>query len=694
MNAMGTKGVLEYLGAPPLTGATGTRGQHWLRREVGDVLWLVLDRQGASMNTLDEAVLAELGALVDEAAAGHWRAVVLRSAKPSGFCAGADLAMFQGLASEMELVTRVAEANRVVDKLAALSAMTIAVVHGACLGGGLELALACDRIIARDDTTLGFPEVMVGLHPGLGGTARLTHRIQPIEAMKLMLTGRSLPAGKAKGLGLVDAVVPERNVGEAVRAALAGQMERLGSGAAAGALNLLPARLAIGRQLRAETQKRAPKQHYPAPHALIALWEKHGGDVPGMLAAEQASFARLLPLPETQNFIRDFFLRERLRANGKGKSEVRHVHVLGAGVMGAEIAAWCALKGMKVTLEDLSAAAIAKATAAAHALITRKLRGADALHALDRFVPDPRGHGLRHADMIIEAAPERMDLKRQILARLEAGARADAVLATNTSSLDLAQIAEGLKEPSRLVGIHFFNPVSKLELVEVVRHPKLDPDIVARAQRFVGAIGKLPLPVGNAPGFLVNRALMPYLGEALLMIDEGEQKERIDAAAVQFGMPMGPVELADQVGLDICLAVAETLAAGLTVETPGVPQWLRDKVAGKELGRKTGRGLYDYGSDGQPKKERVGKAPDAAMMVRLILPMLNAVAMTLEEGVVDDADSADAAMIFGTGFAPFRGGPIHYAGEIGFEKVAEALEELATRHGERFRPSGWWRKGG
>jgi len=682
----------QFLGPAPLTSTQGERGTHWIRHEDGDRLWFVLDKQGVSTNTLDEPVLSELRDLLDEVEQGEWKALVFRSAKPSDFAAGADLKQFVGIDTASAVRAKIDEANAVIDRIAALKIPTVAAIHGTCVGGGLELALACDWIVAREDASVGFPEVLVGLHPGLGGTARLTHRISPIEAMKLMLTGRTLKAAKACKLGIVDAVVPERDIANAVNAAITGRLARRGGGRVASAMNLLPARTAAAVQMRGETEKQAPKEHYPSPHALIDLWVRHGGSEEDMLKAERASFAALLPTETAQNLVRTFFLRERLKANGKGASGIGHVHVVGAGTMGAEIGAWCALRGLRVTIEDPNRAALGKAMAEAHKLFGRRLDDPERLRAKDRFVPDTHGNGVRHADLVIEAGPERPDLKRQIYARIEAEVRPDTILATNTSSLDLDALKQGLARPGRFVGIHFFNPVSRLELVEVVRHRTTDADVYETALRFVADIGRLPLPVKASPGFLVNRALMPYLGEALLMIDEGVQRERIDAAAEKFGMPMGPVELADQVGLDICLAVADSLGRDLDRPMPDVPQWLRDKVANGELGRKTRKGLYDYGSDGKPEKDKVRQAPDDAMRDRLILPMLDAMAAALDEDVVADADSADAAMIFGTGFAPFRGGPIHYARKRGFADISATLEALATELGPRFSPSGWWRK--
>ena len=684
----------DYLSPRPLTGTEGTRGTQWLTHEEGQRIWLILDKQDVSTNTLDEAVLRELDGLLDKVEQGDWKAVIFRSAKRSGFAAGADLKQFQGIETEAEIRARIGEANAVIDRIAALQQTTVAVVHGSCVGGGLELALACDFIVARDDASLGFPEVLVGLHPGLGGTARLTHRISPLEAMKLMLTGRTVDARKAKSLGFVDAVVAERNVANAVDKAVAGKMERRGGGTAAAAMNFYPARKAMAMQMRKQTEEKAPSEHYDAPYALIDLWEKHGGSMDEMLEAEHASFARLLPTETTQNLIRVFFLRQRLQQNGKGESGIARVHVVGAGTMGADIGAWCALKGMDVTIQDPSREALGKAVAKAHRLFDRKLRDPELLRAKDRFTPDLHGEGVRHADLIIEAAPEKPELKEKIYRQIEEKARPDAVIATNTSSLNLNDLAKHVQKPDRFVGIHFFNPVGKLDLVEVVRHDGSSSQVFETAQQFVGDIAKLPLPVTASPGFLVNRALMPYLGEALLMIDEGFQRERIDATAEAFGMPMGPVELADQVGLDICLAVADSLARDLDRPMPEVPRWLREKVERGETGRKAGKGLYDYDDDGQPRKDALDGEPNKEIAERLILPMLDAVASAIDEGVVEDADSADAAMIFATGFAPFLGGPMHYARSRGHGNIANALDRLEREHGTRFHPSSWWRKAG
>ncbi|HEX7037995.1 MAG TPA: 3-hydroxyacyl-CoA dehydrogenase NAD-binding domain-containing protein [Pseudomonadales bacterium] len=666
--------------------------QHWrLRRDADGVYWALLDQTGTAANTLNEPVLEELERIVERVRSDRPPGLVLRSAKPAGFAAGADIGMFRGLTDPVRVRELVERGHRVVNALADLDLPTVALIHGHCLGGGLELALACRYRFARRDASLGFPEVQLGLHPGLGGTARLPALVRPDEALKLMLTGRSISAERARSLGLIDAVAEERHFARAVQLAVAGQVERRGGGAAVRGMTLGPARMLVARQARSETAKRAREEHYPAPYRLLDLWERHGGSVDDMLRHEPASFAELLTGETAQNLVRVYFLREALRGRGKGRpSAIHRVHVIGAGTMGGDIAAWCAHRGLVTTLEDREARLIAPAIARATELFERRYddrRARQAAH--DRLVPDPSGAGRRKADLVIEAVPEDLELKRRIFGELEGQVKDGALLASNTSGLLLQDIGQGLRRPERLIGLHFFNPVARMQLVEVVRHPALDPALLARALAFVLELDRLPVPVQSAPGFLVNRILSPYLLEAVLLLDEGVAAERVDAAAEAFGMPMGPAALADQVGLDIALEVGEGLRATVEPTLPEVPEWVRRKVADGHLGVKSGRGIYEY-EGGTRKKRKAPESADPAHIDRLMLPMVNTAVTCLGEGIVDDADALDAAMVFGTGFAPFRGGPLHYARERGPEALRRRLEELAEQHGPRFRPSPYW----
>jgi len=665
---------------------------HWiLAKDEDGIAWLTLDRAGESTNTLSEEVIRDLDQMLTEIEGLDAKGLVMRSAKKGGFVAGADIRDFRGVTDPEEIAARMNEAHRIVDRLAGLKIPTVAVIHGHCLGGGLELALACDWRIATPDARLGFPEVLLGLHPGLGGTFRVPGLIDPLEAMTMMLTGKSAYAQKAIRLGLVDAVVEERHVEAVARAAVEGGLKRKGRGWQHAAFALGPARKLAGSRMRAEAEKKAPSKHYPAPHRLIGLWESYGGSAGTMQKAEIRSFSDLLTGEAAQNLIRVFFLREKLKGFAKGDSGVGQVHVVGAGAMGGEIAAWCAAQGKTVTLADLEPEALAKAVKKAAAFFDEKLHSSiERRDALDRLIPDFSGDGVAKADLVIEAIAEKADVKKKVFSDIAPKMKPGALLATNTSSIPLETLREGLPFPERLVGIHFFNPVTKMELVEIVSHDGASEVALLRARAFCGDIDRLPAPVRSTPGFLVNRALTPYLAEAFVMLDEGVKKETIDRFATDFGMPMGPVELADRVGLDVALEVAESLRTAVPEPLPEIPAWLREKVEKGDLGRKAGKGLYDYDDRGRPQKAKDTPRPDSAMADRLILPMLNACVRLLREGVVEDADALDGAMIFATGFAPFRGGPIHYARRRGGEEIVAALHALQVEHGERFRPTEGW----
>jgi len=673
--------------------AVSDQWQHWrLARDERDVAWLILDKKDAKANVLSESVLTELGEIVGELESRPPRGVVLRSTKASGFCMGADITEFSELGSETEVVDKLTSAHEVVDRFEALTCPTVAVIHGSCLGGGLELALACHYRLAVPGAKLGFPEVQLGLHPGLGGTERLTSLIDPIEAMTMMLTGKTASHGKASKLGLIDQVVEERHVEAAVQAVVAGDVEPGGNGVRGRLLSSKPARQLEVRKMRSESAKKAPSEHYPAPEALIELWQDFGGDSgPGMRKAEIASFAKLMMSETSRNLVRVFHLREKMKGLTRSKADpVRHVHVVGAGEMGADIAGWCAVRGLHVTLFDMEAEKLAQAVKKLSDLCEKKHRSeSERRDILDRLIPDFANQGVGTADLVIEAVPEKVDLKQKVYEEVEPRLKEGAILATNTSSIPLETLSEKVSDASRLIGLHFFNPVALMPLVEIVSHDKASDAVLDRARGFVGQIDRLPAPVRTAPGFLVNRALTPYLVEAMIMLDEGVSAESIDQVAEDFGMPMGPIELADQVGLDICLSVADMLRERLDSGMPPAPDWLRQKVEDGLLGKKTGEGLYRWKHGKADKKGKPEAAPDDTLD-RLILPMLNACMACLREQVIEDEVLADGAMIFGTGFAPFRGGPMNYARKRGSDNIRESLENLARSHGDRFQPDKGW----
>ncbi|MFB3116187.1 MAG: 3-hydroxyacyl-CoA dehydrogenase family protein, partial [Gammaproteobacteria bacterium] len=448
----------------------------------------------------------------------------------------------------------------------------------------------------------------------------------------------------------------------------------------------------LAKYLRKQVAKRAPEKHYPAPYALIDLWEKYGGDEKIMLMEEAISVAQLVSGGTAQNLVRVFLLQERLKSLGKGVDfQPKHVHVIGAGIMGGDIAAWCALKGLTVTLQDREPKFIAPAVKRAHALFKKRLKAPHLVQAAkDRLIPDQQGSGVKSADVVIEAIIENKEAKQELFSQIESLLKPDTILATNTSSIPLDELSETLQQPDRLVGIHFFNPVAKMQLVEIVEGENTSQENKNKAAKFCRCIDRLPLPVKSSPGFLVNRILMPYLMEAVKLLEEGVPAQVIDRAATDFGMPMGPILLADTVGLDICLSVAEILGEALGLN---VPEALRKKVKAGKLGVKSGQGFYQYKKGKQMKtKVNVDNSDSHSEDIadRLILQMLNESIACLREGVIGNMDLVDVGMIFGTGFAPFRGGPMHYMEQRGRQDIVDRLKELEGQYGERFAADAGW----
>jgi 3-hydroxyacyl-CoA dehydrogenase/enoyl-CoA hydratase/3-hydroxybutyryl-CoA epimerase len=589
---------------------------------------------------------------------------VIRSGKESGFVAGADVEEFTHIKDADDAMRMVRRGWDLYNKLAALPFPTLALVNGFCMGGGVELALACRYRIAVDQpgTRFALPEVMLGILPAWGGVMRLPRLVGPTAALDMLLTGRAVDAKRARRMGLVDAAVPPRiqenaarmMVLEAPRPRKLPLLQRLMASA--------PMRSIVAAMARKQVAKRASPDHYPAPYAILELWRRFDGDPFAPRPEDPASVIGLVEGDTARNLIRIFFLQERMKSLAKDSDfKAERVHVIGAGVMGGDIAAWCAMRGLTVTLQDQSPERIAPAMKRAADLFKRRLRDKPRIRdALDRLIPDVAGDGARRADVVIEAIFENLQAKRELFAKVEAVARPGAILASNTSSLKLADIGANFANPARLVGIHFFNPVAQLQLVEVVQGAGTDPEVAQKAAAFVRQIDKLPLPVKDSPGFLVNRVLGPYIDQALRLVDEGLAPETLDAAAVAFGMPMGPIELADTVGLDICLAVGKELAG----DHAEVPKQLAALVAAGNLGRKSGRGFYAW-KDGRAKKGSSGAVP-ADLSVKLMAPYLREARAAVTDGVVADADLADAGLIFGTGFAPFRGGPLNYLKEQGY----------------------------
>jgi 3-hydroxyacyl-CoA dehydrogenase/enoyl-CoA hydratase/3-hydroxybutyryl-CoA epimerase len=640
---------------------TATLAKHW-RWELDRqrLAWLTFDKQGESANTFSREALEELGAALDAIAAVKPEGLVIRSAKDN-FIAGADINEFTRFASAQEALAFNRLGWDTVQKLRDLPFPTTAMVNGFCMGGGLELALGCTYRVALDDpkTRFAFPEVMLGIWPSWHGLQWLPKLVGPSAALDMILTGRALDARRAKKIGLATEAVPLRVLENTARAVTleARAPRKLKF---ADRLMLGIGRSLVAAQARKQVARRARREHYPAPYAILDAWVKYDGDPFAAQDDPSCSLAALFEHPTTRNLIRIFFLQERMKGLAKGVDfKARHVHVIGAGVMGGDIAAVCAMRGITVTLQDTSPERIAPAVKRAAELFAKRLRDKHRERdALDRLIPDVAGAGAARADVVIEAIFENLQAKRELFAKVEAVARPDAVLATNTSSLKLAEVAAQFKDPARLVGIHFFNPVPQLQLVEVVSGANTDSTMAQKAAAFVRQIDKLPLPVKDSPGFLVNRVLGPYMQNAFRLLDEGAKPETIDAAMEEFGMPMGPIELADTVGLDICLAAGKQLAKHGAHGEPEAPQVLLNKVALGQLGKKTGQGIYRY-ENGKAVKGQPG-AWKPELVEALIEPYLAEAKAVLAEGIVADAELIDAGLIFGTGFAPFRGGPLHY----------------------------------
>ena len=661
--------------------------------DIDGIVWLTLDVTDSQTNTLTADVLLNLSIEMDTLSDKPPQGVVIRSAKKNGFIAGADINTFAEQHSIDDTFYAVRQVQDLFTRLENLPCPTVALIHGFCLGGGLELSLACDYRLAEDDpnTRIGLPEVKLGIHPGYGGSVRLIELIGVLPAMNIMLTGRTLSARAAQKMAIVDRIAPARHLERVARDLILNAPKKQQPSRLQQLVTSKLLRPVVAAVIRRRTRKQANPEHYPAPFALIDLWKNQPNNRQDYFAAEALSVATLIRSDTAQNLVRLFLLQDRLKGFGKQSDfKARHVHVIGAGVMGGDIAAWCALRGLHVTLQDQSAERIAPAIARAHTLFKRRLKIPCLVQAaMDRLTPDSSGDGVAKADVVIEAIFEDLDAKQALFKTIEPQLRPETLLATNTSSIPLESLASCLKQPKRLVGLHFFNPVAKMQLVEIVYGKATLKKWQKQAAAFARQIGRLPLPVKSSPGFLVNRILMPYLLEAIQMETEGIPILAIDKAATDFGMPMGPIELADSVGLDICLSVADMLAPSLGIS---VPDSLARFISQGHLGRKSGQGFYQYDSHNRRiTKSLQTEYPDNELIrQRLILRLINECVACLHEGIVDDAALLDAGMVFGTGFAPFRGGPMHYLQQQGAESLIQQLEQLTKIIGPQFKPESGW----
>lgn len=684
-----------------------------IRRDITDdqICILTFDRPDSAANIFDRATLEELAQHLDAIAQNNaLRGVVLISAKKSIFIAGADLHSMSQFTDPADLDQLIRLGQRTFDKLETLSIPTIAAIHGACVGGGYEICLACDYRVASSDraTKIGLPETQLGILPAWGGSTRLPRLIGLPKGLDIILGGKTVAAKQALKFGMVDEVVHKEYLLDYARGLLTRRGNRLMRRRKGLVTRLLNTRLAAGliaRRVRPQLHKKT-RGLYPAlPKALDIVTDGLNRSVADSLDLERKAILDLADTEACKNLIRLFFLQERAKkltaGPDAGKWSAKRVAVIGAGVMGAGIAQWTASRDVHVTLRDINAEQVAKGMTTIAKLFAEGARrkvftSVEARAAMDRITPVAAEVPLTNTDIVIEAAVEKMDLKKQIFRKLDELAGPRAILATNTSALSVSELAAATRHPERVVGIHFFNPVHRMQLVEVVIARQTSPDVASRAVKFVQQIGKLPVVVKDSPGFLVNRILMPYLIEAGHLFENGAGTENIDQAMLEFGMPMGPLRLIDEVGIDVANHVAETIAQHFATRLR-TPVLLGAMMQDGLLGRKSGKGFYLHdrrsrGSAVNTDAERFKKGALAAALtreelrMRMVLLMVNEAARCLEEGIVGEPADVDFGMVMGTGFAPFRGGPLRYADTVGVPHLVEEMYKLAAKGERQFAP--------
>jgi 3-hydroxyacyl-CoA dehydrogenase/enoyl-CoA hydratase/3-hydroxybutyryl-CoA epimerase len=685
-----------------------------------NILTILLDVPGKPVNTCTPQLLAELSAVVDLLVQSKPAGVIIASAKARSFNAGADLFTIRDMDPEQKKAY-LTQGQALFERIARLPMPTVAAINGDCLGGGFELALACTYRVAVDDgsITIGLPEVKLGLIPAWRGATRLPRMIGLTRALPILLAGKTMPPRKAKSSGLVDEVVrPEALRAAAKRLVMSRRQPQRPSLAQRLCAGLSPVRNRILATARRQTVERT-FDNYPAPLRVLDVVKTgyEQGQAAG-LAAEREALLQLTQTQATQNLLRLFFLRQGAKRRAadqlKAKpSEINHAAVIGGGTMGAGIVHALVRASIPVRLVEVTPAAVSAAIGRIRKLLDEdvsagRLDKLGARHAFNRVSPTTEWTGLDLADLVVEAVVETMDAKRDVFARLDKLTRPDAVLATNTSSLRVAEIAKAVNQRGRVIGLHFFNPVNKMPLVEIVRGPESHDAALATGVALATRIGKTPVLVADAPGFLVNRLLIPHLLEALAMATEGAPIVLVDEAMKRWGMPMGPFELLDEIGLDVGVHALKSLSQ-VQADGLSLPAAVEQAVAKGWLGRKSGKGFYIHektrkrGKEAKPqlngemarliapKVDSTGTAAVTSVpeeiQWRLVLPMVNEAARALSKGITDSADDIDLATVLGLGFAPFRGGLAKFAEDAELEPIVHRLEELAARHGPRFTPA-------
>lgn len=686
-----------------------------LKKE-GSLAIIEFDQAGEKANKLSSANMIRLLELLEKVESDtSIQALMIISKKPSIFIAGADIGEIKTLASGGASPESLMKLQSVFTYLENLRVPTLAAIHGASMGGGTELALACDYRIATDSpqTKIGLPEVLLGLIPGWGGTQRMPRLIGLEKSLDLILTGKTVDAVKAKKIGLVDKVVPAEYLYEkatewANRLGESGKKRVFETSSfKEKLLGSVPGGVWFACEQAKKQVLSKTKGNYPAPLAAIEVIKKtYGGDIESGLKVEADAFMKLMVTPESQNLIHVFYLNEKVKKD-KGaevKGTLKKIHtagVVGAGVMGGGIAQLFAAKNIRVRMKDIDWKAIAKGYESAHKVFAKKLKRRrikpyEVDNAMARIEGTTEWNGFSQLDIVVEAAVENMEVKKKIFKELAEKTSPETILATNTSSLSVNEIASGVKQTERVLGMHFFNPVDKMPLVEVIYAEKTSPEAIAAVVSFSKQLGKTPIVVKDSPGFVVNRILGPYLNEAIYLLKEGVRPLEMDELMEKFGMPMGPCALLDEVGLDVASKVSHVLY-GAFGERMQSPEGMEKVVEEKRLGKKSGTGIYRY-SEGEKQEDlslldvfgpesRASDLTDEIVVKRLVYCMINEASRCVEEKLVRDVSDIDVGMIFGTGFAPFRGGVLKYADSLGAESIVGELDIFVKKYGDRFKPS-------
>lgn len=692
--------------------------------EVRDsVGWIELDLQGEKVNKLSRQVMERITEILEQVRSNQQvKALVVISKKEKIYIAGADINEIKEISTEEEFFEAVQGGQEIMNQFEDLKVPVIAAIHGACVGGGCEFALACDYRIASDDksTKIGLPEVQLGIIPGFGGCVRLPRVVGLQESLGIILAGKSVPAKKAKKIGLIDEMIPaaifrSRAEEYAKEIVQKGAKKRKKTFSPKGMMNKVlegPLKSVIYSQAKKNVMKQS-KGHYPAPlEALQVVKDTYGADRKRALKREAKGFVKVAMTDISKNLINLFFVMEEVKKSTGVKNpeikpkDVDHISVLGAGTMGGGIAQLGADKGIFVRMKDITNEALAKGYEAAAAIWNKKLKRRrmtkyEFSQKMGRMSGGLDYAGFGMTDLVVEAIVENMDIKKKVIAETAKHMKEDAIFATNTSSLSVTEMSEAFPKRENFIGMHFFNPVHKMPLVEVIRCPQTSDEVTATTFALAKKMGKTPVVVQDGPGFLVNRLLLPWLSEALFILEDGMGVEEIDRMFThKFGMPMGPYRLMDEIGLDVCMKVLKIFKDAFGDRMP--VSSLVDKFSEIDrLGKKNGKGFYTYSSSGKEEgfdsgmyddlglpSSRNGKLSEEECINRGIFCMINEASRAfLEDGIVDSPQNLDLAMIMGTGFPPFRGGLLKYADAVGIKDIVSELEVFESKYGVRFKPA-------